>query len=1073
MHTKHSHIFGLAALSACTFPLFFSLPAHAATAAWSVSELRCEYHTNPLGLDTLNPRLQWVVESTDRAENQTSYRIIVSSSKSLLAKSTGDLWDSTKVDSNETNQIPYSGKPLTTGEICYWKVESWDNRGRSSWSEPALWTMGILNQSDWKAQWIGDDDAYNSPAVQDRNAHKLNIDGIHWLSVPDSVSTTATDMYLRQHFNVSSDRRLSRAVLVVTSDNELTASVNGQSVGHDYRWEPTALLDTTAAVHPGDNVVALNVHNTDFLKAQAVGKIVLIFTSGDDIDIPLDQNAKVADSSATDWQSGTFNDSSWASPATGDAPWGSSTLTDKVRPPVPYLRSTFAVDKPIARATVYVTALGLYDMHINGRRVGQTYFAPGWTDFRKRVHYQTFDVTSLIHPGKNAIGALLGDGWYAGCLAFTGRNNWYGGNPRLLAQLVIAHTDGSIQTVVTDNTWKAAVGPIKQAELLLGDVYDDRDQLTGWDKPGFDDSSWEPVLTGTSAKILVQADPAEPVQIINTLHAVKLTEPKPGLYTFDMGQNMVGWTRIRISGAPGQKITVRHGEMLNPDGTVYLANLRSASGTDVYYLRGGAVETLDPQFTLKGFRYVEVTGLTAKPALDTVTGIVVHSNMHRTGSFTCSNPLINQLYSNIVWGQKGNYISVPTDCPQRDERAGWTGDAEFFAPTAAYNYDVSSFFTSWLVTMCDDSQHDDGSFAHVAPDLEIGSGATAWGDAALQCTYRIYEVYGDKTIVRAHYSEMARYMDFLAAHSDHYVAHVGGFEDWLNLGGGASDTVIDTAYYAYLAGIMSEMADAIGNKADGAKYQTLHDNVQSAFDTNFIQADGSIKDSSQTAYALAFTMNLVPKDQKAAVAAQFVNQLKKFDWHLATGFIGTPRLLPALHEAGEDNAAYRVLMQQTYPGWLFPVKLGATTTWERWDGWTPDKGFQSIQMNSFNHYSFGAVGLYFYTSIAGINSDGPAFRHITIRPEIGGGLTSATGSYDAITGEIVSKWQVSGKALNLTVTIPANTTATVDVPSNGTPVHEGSTLAAKSEGVQYLHQDGQFAEFAVASGTYNFTSELP
>jgi alpha-L-rhamnosidase len=769
-------------------------------------------------------------------------------------------------------------------------------------------------------------------------------------------------------------------------------------------------------------------------------------------------------------------------------------------------------------------------------------------------------VTPLVKNGQNAIGAMLGNGWYAGCLAYTGRRNWYGGNARLLAQLVVEHTDGTVQTIATDSSWKAAFGPVRQADLLLGCVYDDRQSIAGWDLPGFNDHKWATVdsltasgsgdssdetarlrrlitngslsltvsndtmggdpaydqvknlrvvytvggarktvsvgeqeqlnlsgsdlaivsatygpatnVAGAPAKAgpIIEAQKSEPVRIQDVLSVVKLTQPKPGLWVFDLGQNMVGWTRLKISGTSGQKIVVLHGEMLNPDGTVYVANLRSATGADEYILSGNGVESLEPMFTLKGFRYVEVRGLTAPPTPDMVHGVVVYSNMARTGDFECSNPLVNQLYHNIIWGQKGNYIAVPTDCPQRDERAGWTGDTEFFMRTGAYNYDVSGFFSNWLMTMCEDSQHADGSFANVAPDIGSGSGATAWGDAALQCTYHMYQMYGDTRVISEHYAAMSRYMDFLAARSTNGITNVGGFEDWLNLGGGANPRVIDTAFYAYLSGIMSDMAGAIGKTDDAAKFRQLHDQVKAAFASNFINADGSIKDSSQTAYALAFTMGLIPDALHDASATAYVNEVQKFNWHLATGFIGTPRLLPSLHMAGHDDVAYKLLEQDTYPGWLFQVKLGATTMWERWDGWTPDRGFQTIGMNSFNHYAFGAVGEYLYSGVAGIDTDGPSFDKITIRPEPGGDLTYARSSYNSIHGLIVSSWKTTGKTLSLDVTIPANTTATVYVPCNDGVVTESGVPAGQAIGVKFLRKEPNACVYSIGSGTYHFVS---
>jgi alpha-L-rhamnosidase len=1163
MSTK-TLIFTLLTIVALTTSLTSRVNA-ADSAAWSVSGLQCEYHVNPLGIDQSAPRLQWIVESSERDQIQTAYRILVASSASKLSSGQGDLWDSGRIESNTTNQIAYHGQHLVSNEQCYWKVQTWSRDGKlSAWSAPAQWSMGLLSQSDWKARWIGYDAAYNSPVVAEQTKHHLNVDGASWLSLPTNGQAPDRFLFVRKQFSLQDNRKLTKATLALYCDNECAAQINGQNVGTAYRWEPTALLDATGAIHSGANIISLNVTNNDLSQPQVIGRLILQFDTGDDLVIPLDQTCRVSSQSSTGWQEAAYNDQSWSSPATGGTPWGTPSLSDILRTPVPYLRTTFAVKSRVVRATLFATALGLYEIHLNGHRVGENYFTPGWTDFRKRVNYETYDVTPLVHSGPNAIGAMLGDGWYASTLAFTGKRNWYGGSPRLMAQLVLQYADGTIQTVATDSSWKANFGPYRQADLQLGAVYDGRVQLPGWDQTQYDDSAWSNVdvgvvnkqASGTSdvtdlvraavsndqvsltvtndsmggdpaygvvkdlivvyslgaaehsvtvpelgtlnlagapgspLKIVsamfgqniapqplpvpqIQADPAEPVRIDNVISAIKLAEPKPGIFTFDLGQNMVGWTRLKISGLPGQKITVRHGEMLNPDGTVYQENLRSASGTDIYYLSGNGVETLEPVFTLKGFRYVEVQGLTSEPTLQMVTGVVVHSDMSRTGSFTCSNPLVNQLYSNTVWSQKGNYIAVPTDCPQRDERAGWTGDAEFFMRTGAYNYDVSSFFTGWLETLCEDSQHADGSFAHVAPDLNIGSGSTAWGDAALQCTYHMYEVYGDTRIIDDHYAAMNRYMDFLAAHSSNYIANVGGFGDWLNLGGGASSPVIDTSYYAYLAGIMSEMASATGRVDDASKFQELHDNIRKAFIQNFILPDGSIKDSSQTGYALAFTMDLVPDNLRSAVTDNFAEQLQKFNWHLATGFIGTPRLLPALHDAGLDNDAYKILLQETYPGWLYPVKLGATTMWEHWDSWTPDKGFEGAGMNSFNHYSFGAVAQYLYANVAGIDTDGPGFRKIIIRPEIESGLTSASGSYNSISGLISTSWQVHGNGLSLDVTIPTNTTATVYVPSADGSVREGQQSADSAEGVRFVGREGISSIFKVGSGVYHFQSIMP
>jgi alpha-L-rhamnosidase len=552
---------------------------------------------------------------------------------------------------------------------------------------------------------------------------------------------------------------------------------------------------------------------------------------------------------------------------------------------------------------------------------------------------------------------------------------------------------------------------------------------------------------------------------------LKLTEPKPGCYVYDVGQDMVGWVRLKVRGKAGQRITVRHGEMLNADGTLYTANLRSCPATDFYELSGKGTETLEPYFTFHGFRFVEIRGVDSKPNLAAVTGVVVHSDMRRTGNFECSYPLLNQLYHNIIWGQNGNYLEVPTDCPQRDERMGWTGDTQFFAPTAAYNYDIAGFFTRWLTT-CRDNQNADGTFPHVVPDIMGGGGATAWGDAALLCAYNIYKNYADTRLVAEHFDAMQRYMRWLDGKTKDGISNVGGFGDWLNAGGGANSKAIDTAYHACLAQIMSEMALAIGRAEDAQRYSKLHEEIKAAFIKAFFQPDGSLKDCSQTGYALAFTMGLVPDELRAKAAEKFAQEIKRFDNHLATGFIGTPRLLPALHTAGRDDLALQLLLTDTYPSWLFSVKNGATTMWERWNGWTPEKGFGDISMNSFNHYAFGAVGEFIYGSVGGIQAASPSYKTIQIRPVIGDGLTWAKTSFDSIRGSIVSNWKREGGKIAMDVIIPPNTTATVYVPAKTVDsILESGKPAAKALGVKFQKMEGQAAVFSVEPGHYQFVSE--
>jgi alpha-L-rhamnosidase len=1053
------------------FCLVFAWSAQAAT----VGDLRCEYRENPVGIDAARPRLSWVLSASERNVKQTAWQVLVASTAERLSKDQGDLWDSGKVESDRSIQNEYAGKALESSARCYWKVRVWTGAAEpSAWSTPASWSMGLLKPGDWQARWIG----FDEPLSQTEDAKKDNalfsLQGLKWAKVPEkSIPSNIWSACLRKSVVLPADRPVRRAVIALYAFNESEAFVNGNSAGHAVHWDRTARLDVTRSLSAGTNLLAVMATHTDAHHPAVLGKCVVQFASGDDLVIPIDNTWKASAAPAEGWNKPGFDDAAWgAAEITDKTPWnGPAPVADLARVPASYLRKTFAVPQFVKRATVYVTALGVYELRINGKRVGHDVLTPGWTEFRKRVHYQTYDVSDLVDRGDNAMGAILGDGWYASTLAHLARRNVYGGQPRFRAQLVIELSDGTTQVVTTDNTWKAATGPILHADLLMGCEYDARLAASGWDAKGFDDKAWKPVVEG-GPDTSVEASLVDPSRVDDVLRAVKMTEPRPGCWTFDLGQNMVGWARIKVHGEAGQRITVRHGEMLNPDGTLYTASLRSCPAADFYILSGKGEETLEPYFTFHGFRYVEIRGLTMPPTVDAVQGVVIHTTMRRTGRFECSESAVNQLYSNIIWGQKGNYLEVPTDCPQRDERMGWTGDTQFFAPTAAYNFDVAPFFTRWLAT-CRDNQNADGTFPHVVPDIMGGGGATAWGDAALLCAYNIYRVYGDTRLIDNHFAAMDRYMKWLDTKTKDGISNVGGFGDWLNAGGGASGPAIDTAYHAHLAGIMSEMARAIGKNEDADRYARLRDEVKTAFDRTFFKEDGSLKDCSQTGYALAFTMNLVPDGLREKATSKFIDEIKKFDWHLATGFIGTPRLLPALNIAGRNDVACRLLLQDTYPSWLFPVKNGATTMWERWNGWTPETGFGDISMNSFNHYAFGAVGEYLYGGIGGIQPASPGYKTILIRPAIGSGITAARTEFNSIHGLITTRWKHEDDTVTLAVTIPANTTARVWIPtSDAKSVTEQGKPVAQVPGVQSTKTEPGAVVLELGSGVYEFHAAL-
>ena len=1006
--------------------------------AMRVVELRCEHRTDPSGLGEANPRLSWELVATDpgaRNLKQGAYQILVADSPEALERDQGDLWDSGRIASDSTAEIAYAGRALASREGCWWKVRIWDASGHASgWSEPARWTMALLEPSAWRAEWIGLDAAPPAGALTD--VQRARVGALAWMQadVPPS-RTLPTSVLIRRGFTLPADRTLTRATFIVTPDQWCSVTLNGRGIGEAARWEPTFPFDLTAAVARGDNVLGLRITQADGYTPAVAGELELTFADGGFVRLEIDATWRFSKVAADGWDTPGFSGPPWA-PLQGlggrATPWGSPNNSFRFLPPPPILSKTFQVAQPVRRATLYATALGLYEARVNGARVGRDYFTPGWTDYAHRVQYQAYDVTGLVKPGPNDLQALLGDGWYAGLAAYTGKRQVYGGYPRFAAQLELELANGSRQIVVTDASWRGAFGPVRSADILMGCSTDFRRAPADWQPVAIGLRAVPGVPVDAIAKFALEPATVDPVQVSEERPAASVMEPAPGVYVIDFGQNLVGWVRLKLRGIAGQKVVVRHGEMLNPNGTVYTSNLRGAAATDEYWLTGQGGEILEPHFTFHGFRYAQVTGLGVAPAPADAVAIVAGSALRRTGDFSCSNPLLNQLYRNIIWGQRGNYFEAPTDCPQRDERLGWTGDTQFFIPTAAYNFDVASFIERWLVTITDD-QGPDGTFPDVAPATTHNPKAiTAWGDAAIVCTHELWRAYGDTRVVQRRFDALARYIGWLEVSAQKDVLAVGGYEDWLNQGGGADPLVIDTAYGAYLCGLMADMARAIGRAPEAQRFAALRQKFADGFRDHFLLADGRIWNSSQTGFALAFDLNLLPGALREKAAAQFVADVAAHNGHLATGFIGTPRLLPALDAAGRDDVAYEVLLQDTYPSWLFQVKNGATTMWERWDGWTPDKGFETIDMNSFNHYAFGAVAQFLYRQVLGIDTDGPGYRRIRISPRADGRLTEAHGSYEAVTGRIAVAWRIADGNFILEATLPPNTTGTVQMPSGQT-----------------------------------------
>ena len=703
--------------------------------------------------------------------------------------------------------------------------------------------------------------------------------------------------------------------------------------------------------------------------------------------------------------------------------------------PAPYLRRAFELHGQVTRARLYVSALGTYDLSVNGNAVSDAVLAPGWTDYDQRLLYQAYDVTSLLEPGSNVIAAIVADGWACSFYGFDGRRRGahYAQTPQLLAQLMVDRADGSSEVVASDETWRTSTGAVSHADLLMGERRNFRNEPVGWRLPDFDDSDWCPPRCYRHGTALI-ADPGPPVRPHECLPAVRVEVLADGTAIADFGQNLAGWVEIQTEHRTEPEIVVRHGEVCDASGRVYVENLRTARQVDSYALSGDG-ELLAPRFTFHGFRYAEITGLGADAARATITARVVHSDIPQTGRFECSSPMVTQLHGNIDWGQRSNFISVPTDCPQRDERLGWLGDAQVFVQTASYNRDVAAFFSKWMDDVVD-AQLPNGAFSDFAPRLNHDwAGAPAWADAGVIVPWTMYKMYGDRALLERHYEAMAAWLAWLAASNPdrRWSRELGNnYGDWLApVRDDTPRELLATAYFAYDAQLMARIAQALGREDDAAGYRILAAEVRDAFQRHYVRDDGQVESRTQTAYVLALHMDLVPDELRPMAASHLVEAIATEQWHLSTGFVGVGYLLPVLSENGYSDVAYRLLEQRSYPSWLYPIEHGATTVWERWDGWTEERGFQSPRMNSFNHYSLGSVGEWLYRFVLGIEQDAASsgFGRLILRPHAGGSLTFARGTFTSVRGDISSSWISEGGLFRLEISLPPNVTASVRVAS--------------------------------------------
>ncbi|CAN5218968.1 hypothetical protein BH23BAC2_BH23BAC2_03450 [soil metagenome] len=1065
-----------------------------------VKNLRCEFLQNPLGIETLNPRLTWELSSGEKDKQIKSFQVFVSRDSLMLTQNKADLWDSGKISEGHKNQTIYNGSNLTSQSYAYWKVRVWDENGNiSDWSPIGKWMVGLIEPDDWKAKWIGaipenipldsryyPHSGYHSAVEESPDVEKWvildlstreEIDEV-WL-YPAIKEPLDKDAYLfpdKFRIEISNDANFD-TFTTVADETKNDYKIKGLSP-YVKRFNPiqaryVRMLVTQLAERPKEKyafaLAEIEVRKDKKNKAlekSVITKDVYIHPPWESISINW-QPERLVDG----FLRPNFNHSNYSLNI----------------PPSPLIRKGFNITKKVKRASLFITSLGLYEARINSRKVGDQILAPEWTDYHTRVNYQVYDVTNLLQEGENVMGAILADGWYANDVWSHPERGPYGFDRRLLAQLEIEYDDKLRETISSDQSWKIFEdGPIRQASLFDGEVYDARLDQIGWDSPGFDDSNWKAVNIDDSIDIILSAQLNEPIKVIDELMPVNVFKTKKkDTYIFDMGQNMVGWCRLTLPYNPGNQLTLRFAEVLTDDNTLYVENLRSAKQTDIYIPSVEERVLYEPRFTYHGFRFVEVSGLSRPPDLKTILGKVVASSSPSAGSFECSDTSLNQLWSNILWTQIGNMHSIPTDCPQRDERAGWMGDAQVFSQTAIFNLDMAAFFTKWIRDIRD-SQLEDGRFPDFAPQVGTAGAfynSPGWADAGVIVPWRMYENYGDTIVLGKQFMAMKKFIDFIQKHNPDllWVNGIGNmYGDWLNGntiisedypkdGGSVPNDVYSTAFFAYSTNILSKTAKVLNKIEDHNFYDSLATAIKHAFVREYIDNDGKIKGDTQAGYALALEFYLVPDRLKKKAVQHMVKAVEDYDYRISTGIQTTVRLMNQLSENGYNEVAYKLLESRRFPSWLYSIDQGATTIWERWDGYVKGRGFQNSGMNSFNHYAIGAVGEWMYRYILGINNDekNPGYSHFIIRPILGGSLTWAKGSYHSIAGIISVYWEKDDDEFILEVEIPVNTNATVILPL-GKGIIVSGTPIEKAPGIKFIQESDEGTKLMAQSGKYTF-----
>ncbi|MDV6331173.1 alpha-L-rhamnosidase [Asticcacaulis sp. 201] len=1036
-----------------------------------VAGLRVNQVENPVGVQTQDVRLSWQLNTTARATKQTLYRVMAASTAQNLASGHYDLWDSGRVSGDGNLDVAYSGKPLASRQQVWWQVQVWDTHGRTARSAAATWEMGLLAPSDWTAEWI---------AIENQEMSADRATGLFWITAPPPGKGNTSQFRLNFRLDGEAD-----VDLLTLADQDYLAFIDGTPLDLPL-WMPSAfgkrpVATVSRRLNAGSHTLALTPDIDGGSSREGValkcGMMVRVRYPDGRTRRYGDELARVSSQKPEGWTRPDFDDHGWL-PAQKVEGRGQ---------PLPgngafLVRREFGLLDHIKSARLYVTALGVYEVYINGARVDDHLLAPESMDFRKTVRYRVHDVTKRLQAGKNVIGGLVGDGWYGSYSAPLGRYAW--GDPplRFLAQLEVTYADGQVETVGTDPHWQISPGPITMCEIYNGEDYDARLEQPGWAKAGFTPSKpWlQASFIAPPPGALVGAISA-PIRRKAALAPKTVTKIRED-YVIDFGQNFAGWVRVSAKGKAGQTLTLKYAELLNADGSIDQSNLRAARATDTYTFRGDPKgETYEPRFTYHGFRYVQISGLAAAPTKGDLAGIVIHTDLPETGRLRVANPIIQQLWQNSLWSQRSNFMGIPTDCPQRDERLGWMGDANVFWDAASFNMDVAAFTQRWTADIRD-AQYDNGAYSNVTPntlvDIASNTASPGWADAGVVLPWTAWRRYGDTAIIDQNWDAMVLYLDYIQAHSEDHIwnkGHGWDFGDWLAFDAKNPDDpttpkdLIGTAMAKHSTEALADMAKATGRAGAAETYAVLANDIRSAFIARFVKADGTVGNDSQTSYILALAYDLVPEGLRAASAGKLLENIKRRGNMLTTGFLGTPASLDVLANFGYDSTVYDLLLRTDYPSWGHMIVAGATTTWERWNS---DAGDRS--MNSFNHYALGAVIGFVYRRIAGIEPIEPGFKTFRVNPVLDQRIKSGGGDYDSRNGRISTDWSVETNGVfSLRVTVPANATAQIYLPTKDpTKVWESGRALSNRHDLRLLGSDEERLIVEVGSGTYSFKTQI-